>query len=46
MKHAVEGFDRHAASEKVAGTIRSYPWQSVLVTFAVGALIGRRMLQR
>ncbi len=38
--------DRRELQEKAEGILKRYPWQSALVGFTVGALIGRKVLQR
>ncbi|MFW7377681.1 MAG: hypothetical protein ACOH5I_02585 [Oligoflexus sp.] len=45
-KHYVQDFDTQAVGDQFTGTIRRYPWTSLAVSFAVGAVIGNRLFKR
>lgn len=45
-KHYIQDFKTQDLGEQVSGTIRRYPWTSLAVSFAVGALLGNRLFKR
>lgn len=42
----LQNIDRQELQEKGEKILRTYPWQSALVGFALGALVGRKIFQR